>query len=116
MNLQSLIKLDQQLLLWFNNHQTDFLNHFFTLYTGKVAWIFAAVVILFVIIKNYEKACNDLDMDAMLDCINPSIAEKIELATGVLGMLTGSDSEELFDKLSGLLSTEALGARISSDL
>lgn len=55
MNLQSLIKLDQQLLLWFNNHQTDFLNHFFTLYTGKVAWIFAAVVILFVIIKNYKK-------------------------------------------------------------
>lgn len=55
MDFQSLIKLDQQLLLFFNNHQTDFLNHFFTLYTGKVAWIFAAVVIVFFLIKNYKK-------------------------------------------------------------
>lgn len=63
------------------------------------------------LIKNYENACNDLDMEAILDCINPSIASKIELATGVLGMLTGADSDELFDKLSGLLSTEALGGK-----
>ncbi|MBO5975407.1 MAG: phosphatase PAP2 family protein [Paludibacteraceae bacterium] len=55
MDIQALIKLDQQLLLWFNNHQTDFLNHFFSLYTGKVEWIFAAAVIVFILIKNYKK-------------------------------------------------------------
>ena len=51
----------------------------------------------------FESACNKLDLNEMLDCINPDISEKVKLATGLVGMFADKDREELLDGLAALL-------------
>lgn len=61
------------------------------------------------LIKQFEKACNDLDFNAVLECINPKIADNIKTAAGFIGMFTDTDSEEMFDSLSKFLSNDDIG-------
>ena len=47
------------------------------------------------LMTEFEYSCNELDIDAMLDCIDPAISDKIKLATGIASMFTNKDSDEL---------------------
>ena len=54
-------------------------------------------------ISNFEKACNEVDLNAMLACIDPKVSGKIEAVTGLASMFTDMGSEELLDALAELL-------------
>lgn len=55
------------------------------------------------LMTEFEYSCNELDIDAMLNCINPAISDKIKLATGIAGMFKDKDSDELTEELVGML-------------
>lgn len=55
------------------------------------------------VISDFESACNDLDFNAMSDCINPRITGVLDFASGLIGMFTEKDTEEMLDKLSELI-------------
>ena len=59
----------------------------------------------------FEYACNTLDFDAVLNCIDPKISDNIKLASGLLGMFTETDTDAMFEELSDYLldSTEVGG-------
>lgn len=58
------------------------------------------------LMMEFEYSCNELDIDAMLDCIDPAISDKIKLATGIASMFADKDSDELTEELVGLLTGE----------
>lgn len=56
------------------------------------------------VIKNYEKACNDVDFEGILNCMHPKDADKIKLAAGIVGFFGNVDADKLLEKLSGFIS------------
>ncbi|MGN0114791.1 MAG: hypothetical protein ACI396_05650 [Acutalibacteraceae bacterium] len=63
------------------------------------------------LLTEFENACNTLDFDAVLDCIDPKVSDKVKLAVGVVGMFTDSDTDELFDSLADYLSKDDIGGK-----
>ena len=61
------------------------------------------------LMSDYERACNALDFDGVLDCISPKIADTVRLAAGVIGMITSTDTDELFARLAEVLAGEEMG-------
>ena len=59
------------------------------------------------LMTEFEYSCNELDIDAMLDCIDPEISDKIKLATGIASMFTNKDSDELTEELVGMLTGDS---------
>lgn len=55
------------------------------------------------LILEFEYACNTLDFDAVLNCIDPKISDNIKLAGGLLGMFTETDTDQMFEELSQYL-------------
>lgn len=70
------------------------------------------------LMTEFEYACNTLDIDAVLDCINPKVSDKIRLAVGVLGMFTETDSDEMFESLAAALAgeSEVIGTEFFSSI
>ncbi len=56
--------------------------------------------------KNFENSCNKLDMNAMLDCIDPDISGSVKKLTGLIGMLSDKDTDELLDSFAKVLFSE----------
>ena len=56
--------------------------------------------------KNFENSCNKLDMNAMLDCIDPDIGGSVKKLTGLIGMFSDKDTDELLDSFAKVLFTE----------
>lgn len=48
-------------------------------------------------LAEFEYACQSLDLDAMLDCIDPDVAEPIQFALSVYSITTDQDVEDLLD-------------------
>lgn len=63
------------------------------------------------LMTDFEQACNALDFDAVLDCINPKISDNIKLAVGLVDMFSDTESDELFDKLAEHLSSDDVGGK-----
>ena len=61
------------------------------------------------LMTEFEYACNTLDFDAVLNCINPKISDKVKLAMGFVGMFTETDTDEMFEKLAEYLSKDDIG-------
>lgn len=57
----------------------------------------------------FEDACNTLDFNAVLDCINPKVSDKIKLTAGFVGMFTDTDTNEMFESLADYLSSDDIG-------
>ncbi len=69
------------------------------------------------VISEFESSCNTLDFDAVLDCINPKISDKVNLALGLVGMFSDTDKDELFEKLADFLSDDDIkGAEFFSSV
>lgn len=58
------------------------------------------------VVEKFETACNETDLDGILDCITPDISSPIKMAMGVVDLLPGVDSSETFTELL----TELMGA------
>ena len=58
-------------------------------------------------IKDFQKACNELDIEAAINCLDPSVSNLLNLGAGLLGALTGADAESMFDSLSSILASTA---------
>lgn len=56
--------------------------------------------------KNFENSCNKLDMNAMLDCIDPDISGNVKKLTGLIGMFSDKDTDELLDSFAKVLFSE----------
>lgn len=56
--------------------------------------------------KNFENSCNKLDMNAMLDCIDPDISGSVKKLTGLIGMFSDKDTDELLDSFAKVLFSE----------
>jgi uncharacterized lipoprotein YehR (DUF1307 family) len=56
--------------------------------------------------KNFENSCNKLDMNAMLDCIDPDISGSVKKLTGLIGMFSDKDTDELLDSFAKVLFRE----------
>lgn len=56
--------------------------------------------------KNFENSCNKVDMNAMLDCIDPDISESVKKLTGLIGMFSDKDTDELLDNFAKVLFSE----------
>ena len=61
------------------------------------------------LMTEFEYACNTLDFDAVLNCINPKVSDKIKLAAGFVGMFTDTDTDEMFESLADYLSSDDVG-------
>lgn len=61
------------------------------------------------LIGQFENACNELDFNAVLDCITPKTADSIKMAAGFVGMFTDTSSEEMFDSLSKFMTSDNIG-------
>ncbi len=59
--------------------------------------------------KNFENACNKLELNAMLDCIEPDISRGVKAVTGIIGMFSDNDTDELLEKFGNLLFKELPG-------
>ena len=63
-------------------------------------------------VQSFVSACNELDAEGILSCMDPSIADPIRIAFGVLGTLTGN---ELNDVLDGIINVLIKGLQIFND-
>lgn len=54
-------------------------------------------------LNRFESACQQLDLNAMLDCVDPDTAELYRAGAGLVGGLAGMDSEETLDSIAPLL-------------
>ncbi len=59
------------------------------------------------LMSEFENSCNKLDLNSMLNCINPKVADGVKLATGVLGIFSDKNTDELLDDLASVLLDEA---------
>ena len=55
------------------------------------------------LMTEFEYSCNELDINAIFNCIDPAISDKIRLATGIAGIFKDKDSDELTEGLVGTL-------------
>ncbi|MBQ6022863.1 MAG: hypothetical protein IJL25_08045 [Clostridia bacterium] len=65
-------------------------------------------------IKEFQTACNELNIEGVIDCLDPTVSGALKLGAGLLGSLTGTDAEGVFEKLSALLVTGAESFGIDS--
>ena len=56
--------------------------------------------------RNFENSCNKLDMNAMLDCIDPEVSGSVKKLTGLIGMFSDKDTDELLDSFAKVLFSE----------
>lgn len=61
------------------------------------------------LMTEFENACNTLDFDAALNCINPKISDKIRIAAGFVEMFTDNDTDKMFESLADYLSSDDIG-------
>ena len=56
-------------------------------------------------IEEFVTACNyePLQIDSILRTINPDVSEKIALAINMIELFTGTDSDEIFEKVASFL-------------
>lgn len=91
-------------------------NAIFRVFTGAMVFILIAMSLCSCsskkgeienLMTEFEYSCNELDIDAMLGCIDPSISDKIKLATGIASMFTDKDSDEMIESLVGMLTGDS---------
>lgn len=61
------------------------------------------------LIAEFESACNALDFDRVLACLQPKTADAIKVASGVLGFFTNADTDTMCEALASALSLVNLG-------
>lgn len=61
------------------------------------------------LLAEFEYSCNTLDIEAMLECVEPSTADKIKIALSIYGMFADKSTSEVLNDISeGLIGDSAL--------
>lgn len=55
------------------------------------------------VLDEFEYACNELDVDAMLRCINPELSDPIRLGLALFTHITEKDVEDMVDEIGAVL-------------
>lgn len=50
-------------------------------------------------IRDFEEACHDLNLNEMLECLDPTVAQVVSGGAGLIGNLLGQSAEELLDNI-----------------
>lgn len=50
-------------------------------------------------LSSFETACHKMDVDSMLDCIDPDIAKPIQMGLAIAGSITGNDYSDVIGEL-----------------
>ena len=61
------------------------------------------------LMTEFEHACNTLDFNSVLNCINPKVSDTVKIGMGIVGLFTDMENDVLFEKLAAALTTEQLG-------
>ncbi len=64
------------------------------------------------LIKDFQMSCNELDINGMLECLNPEVEETINSAFGLVGLFTDVSTEEMLDAISEFLVGDGQGGGI----
>ena len=56
------------------------------------------------LMTEFQYSCNTLDIDAMLNCIDPSVSDPIKLGLGLYGMFAQKDKDQILDEIASALS------------
>ena len=56
------------------------------------------------LMTEFEHACNTLDIDAMLNCIDPTVADPVKVGLSLYGMFAQNDNDKTLDQIAGGLS------------
>ena len=62
-------------------------------------------------LDEFEYSCSNLDLNAILNCINPSVADPIKLGLVIYSTASGNDYEDVLDDLVKTLFGEYYNAR-----
>lgn len=55
------------------------------------------------VLNEFEYACNELDVDAMLRCLHPDVADPVRTLLSLTNMISGEETEDIVDMIaSGL--------------
>lgn len=57
-------------------------------------------------LTEFQYACNTLDIRAMLNCIDPSVADPIRVSVGIYGTISDVDNDELLESFSQSITGE----------
>lgn len=60
-------------------------------------------------LSEFENSCRNLDVDGMLDCIDPDVSDPIRLGMAVLSNITGTDYESIIACIFSNISESGLG-------
>ena len=55
------------------------------------------------LISDFQGACNELDLNEMLECIDPAISVPIKTAAGLIGMFSDTSTDDMLEQLSNVL-------------
>lgn len=50
-------------------------------------------------LSEFEYACKNLDLNAMLNCIDPTVAKPVQIGLAIYGMVTDNNVEDMLDDL-----------------
>ena len=67
------------------------------------------------VINEFEYACNELDVDAMLRCLHPDVADPIRAVLSLANMVSGEETEDIVDMISSELGGQLESGNIDSD-
>lgn len=56
--------------------------------------------------SRFENSCNELNLNAMLECIDPDVSDSVKTLTGIIGMFSDDDTSELLDKFAKVVFSE----------
>ena len=59
------------------------------------------------LLTEFEYACNTLDIDAMLNCIDPAVADPVKVGLSLYGLFAQKDQDETLDQIAQLLSGDS---------
>ena len=54
-------------------------------------------------LKAFQSACQQLDLNAMLDCMDPDTAQSVRTGASLVGQVTGQSAEQVLDSVAPFL-------------
>lgn len=58
---------------------------------------------------NFQSACNNADIDGMVDCINPTISKPIQVGMALISTLSGDAYDEMLEEISTNIADSVFG-------
>ena len=67
------------------------------------------------VVNEFEYACNELDIDAILRCLHPDLADPIRAVLSLANMVSGEETEDVVDMITSELGGELEKENVDSE-